>query len=158
MPSQDGAGTLSALLIGPDILGGCLSCPRSKPLPMECMRGYTGSGSRQYGTSGKPQTFKSSESEVAETLTGARIVQVRRVGKTVVMSLDRGERGTAEFLIHLGMTGSAAGIGTGGAVAAAHARRAYAERRKRTEVRGCAAVWAALGEGPRRTAGRGPSR
>ena len=56
-------------------------------------------------TSGKPQTFKSVESEIVETLTGARIERVRRVGKTVVMSLDRGEAGAAEFLVHLGMTG-----------------------------------------------------
>ncbi len=38
-------------------------------------------------TSGKPQTFKSPEEEIAETLTGARIERVRRVGKTVVMDL-----------------------------------------------------------------------
>jgi formamidopyrimidine-DNA glycosylase len=57
-------------------------------------------------TSGKPQTFKSPEAEIAEALTGARIGQVRRVGKTIVMTLA-GEDGatTAEFLIHLGMTG-----------------------------------------------------
>ena len=41
-------------------------------------------------TSGKPQTFKSPESEITETLTGARIDAVRRVGKTVVMDLSRG--------------------------------------------------------------------
>jgi formamidopyrimidine-DNA glycosylase len=70
-------------------------------------------------TSGKPQTFKSPESEIAETLTGARIAQVRRVGKTIVMTVEKGSDGrraprrrkppepaaTAEFLIHLGMTG-----------------------------------------------------
>jgi formamidopyrimidine-DNA glycosylase len=60
-------------------------------------------------TSGKPQTFKSPESEIADVLTGARIVQVRRVGKTVVMSLATagadGETGQAELLVHLGMTG-----------------------------------------------------
>ena len=56
-------------------------------------------------TSGKPQTFKSAEAEIAEVLTGARIERVRRVGKTIVMSVDRGESGLAEFLIHLGMTG-----------------------------------------------------
>jgi formamidopyrimidine-DNA glycosylase len=38
-------------------------------------------------TSGKPQTFKSPESEIAETLTGARIASVRRVGKTIVMTV-----------------------------------------------------------------------
>jgi len=59
-------------------------------------------------TSGKPQTFKSPETEIAEVLTGARIAQVRRVGKTIVMTLDRGQSNhatQAEFLIHLGMTG-----------------------------------------------------
>jgi formamidopyrimidine-DNA glycosylase len=74
-------------------------------------------------TSGKPQTFKSPESEIAETLTGARIERVRRVGKSIVMDLERGGRGApndkkqalrsaqdrnskaAQFLVHLGMTG-----------------------------------------------------
>ncbi len=71
-------------------------------------------------TSGKPQTFKSREEEIVEALTGARIEQVRRVGKTIVMTLGRagGERDDpppaakddhtrdgAEFLVHLGMTG-----------------------------------------------------
>jgi formamidopyrimidine-DNA glycosylase len=69
-------------------------------------------------TSGKPQTFKSSEAEIAETLTGARIERVRRVGKTIVMDLKQGsgsraqgsggggrETVAAQFLIHLGMTG-----------------------------------------------------
>ena len=70
-------------------------------------------------TSGKPQTFKSPESEIVDTLTGARIAQVRRVGKTIVMTVERDlDRShalrkpkppesptTAEFLIHLGMTG-----------------------------------------------------
>ncbi len=55
-------------------------------------------------TSGKPQTFKSSEEEIVEVLTGARIEQVRRVGKTIVMTLGRSDGG-AEFLVHLGMTG-----------------------------------------------------
>jgi formamidopyrimidine-DNA glycosylase len=72
-------------------------------------------------TSGKPQTFKSPETEIAEVLTGARIERVRRVGKTIVVSLVRDVRGdrthpgstrvghpdseAAEFLVHLGMTG-----------------------------------------------------
>jgi formamidopyrimidine-DNA glycosylase len=77
-------------------------------------------------TSGKPQTFKSPESEIAEVLTGARIDRVQRVGKTVVMSLDRSKPASmpdsvrtetlartlpppaqheVQFLIHLGMTG-----------------------------------------------------
>lgn len=52
-------------------------------------------------TSGKPQTFKSPEHEIAEVLTGATILRVRRVGKTIVITLESG----AEFLVHLGMTG-----------------------------------------------------
>jgi formamidopyrimidine-DNA glycosylase len=72
-------------------------------------------------TSGKPQTFKSSEEEIAETLAGARIERVRRVGKTIVVDLERrGHRSKkriprptqddnqiirAQFLVHLGMTG-----------------------------------------------------
>jgi formamidopyrimidine-DNA glycosylase len=59
-------------------------------------------------TSGKPQTFKSSEAEIADVLTGTTIDSVRRVGKTIVMTVDRGpakQPRPAEFLIHLGMTG-----------------------------------------------------
>jgi formamidopyrimidine-DNA glycosylase len=56
-------------------------------------------------TSGKPQTFKSPESEIAEVLTGTRIERVRRVGKTIVVSLAREGFPPAEFLVHLGMTG-----------------------------------------------------
>jgi formamidopyrimidine-DNA glycosylase len=84
-------------------------------------------------TSGKPQTFKSPETEIVETLTGTKIEKVRRVGKTIVMDLVRGgaarkqipsgndnqkskvnskskdtgegTKDTAQFLIHLGMTG-----------------------------------------------------
>lgn len=76
-------------------------------------------------TSGKPQTFKSPESEIVEVLTGAHIQQVRRVGKTIVISLARLGNSSAalrkdnqkehphkaqppekaEFLVHLGMTG-----------------------------------------------------
>ena len=58
-------------------------------------------------TSGKPQTFKSPESMIAETLTGARILRVHRVGKTIVMDVAQGKgtRAEAQFLIHLGMTG-----------------------------------------------------
>ena len=59
-------------------------------------------------TSGKPQTFKSPESEIEEVLTGAIISHVRRVGKTIVMTLERSDVAPpkpAEFLVHLGMTG-----------------------------------------------------
>ena len=58
-------------------------------------------------TSGKPQTFKSAEAEIVDALTGATIDKVRRVGKTIVMTVIRGAKvQPTEFLIHLGMTGS----------------------------------------------------
>lgn len=57
-------------------------------------------------TSGKPQTFKSPESELVEVLTGSRIRGVRRVGKTVVVDLERAHGApAAQLLVHLGMTG-----------------------------------------------------
>jgi len=84
-------------------------------------------------TSNKPQTFKSAPAEIAETLTGARIDLVHRIGKTIVADLTlptpsqpkkvsfRAKRreveepphsvrsatnpSIAQFLIHLGMTG-----------------------------------------------------
>ena len=62
-------------------------------------------------TSGKPQTFKSPEADLIDTLTGARIERVRRVGKTVVCDLllprsgERDSAGHAQLLVHLGMTG-----------------------------------------------------
>ena len=82
----------------------------------------------QVWTSGKPQTFKSPETEIVAALTGAKIENVRRVGKTIVMTVARdsaeklrgpffaqrrvgSEPGISsgakrtEFLIHLGMTG-----------------------------------------------------
>ncbi|CAN5639152.1 bifunctional DNA-formamidopyrimidine glycosylase/DNA-(apurinic or apyrimidinic site) lyase [soil metagenome] len=55
-------------------------------------------------TSGKPQTFKSPEMEIEAVLTGSTIEGVRRVGKTIVVSLQREDQ-KAEFLVHLGMTG-----------------------------------------------------
>jgi formamidopyrimidine-DNA glycosylase len=74
-------------------------------------------------TSGMPQTFKSTEAEIDEVLAGAVIEGVRRVGKTIVMTMvrkvgkadssaalrnDKQRNGVdekAEFLVHLGMTG-----------------------------------------------------
>jgi len=55
-------------------------------------------------TSGKPQTFKSPEAEIAAALIGAKIQGVRRVGKTIVMTTER-DATPSEFLIHLGMSG-----------------------------------------------------
>jgi len=56
-------------------------------------------------TSGKPQTFKSPEPEIADALTGATIERVRRVGKSIVFDLRRGKKSAPQFLVHLGMTG-----------------------------------------------------
>lgn len=56
-------------------------------------------------SSGKPQTFKSSEEEISEVLTGATIERVRRVGKSIVFDLKRAKKPAPQFLVHLGMTG-----------------------------------------------------
>ena len=58
-------------------------------------------------TSGKPQTFKSPETEIAEVLTGSRIDRVHRVGKTIAVDLTALTRNNkpSQFLVHLGMTG-----------------------------------------------------
>jgi formamidopyrimidine-DNA glycosylase len=55
--------------------------------------------------SDKPQTFKSPRSEVEVVLTGSRIERVHRVGKTIVCDLVRDDGRSAQWLIHLGMTG-----------------------------------------------------
>ena len=55
-------------------------------------------------TSGMPQTFKSPEAEIEAALAGTVIEGVRRVGKTIVMTVGRKGK-KAEFLVHLGMTG-----------------------------------------------------
>ena len=59
---------------------------------------------RSVWTSDKPQTFKSTPDRIVEVLTGSRIDRVHRVGKTIVVDLTR-NRKSAQFLIHLGMTG-----------------------------------------------------
>ncbi|MFC6646681.1 bifunctional DNA-formamidopyrimidine glycosylase/DNA-(apurinic or apyrimidinic site) lyase [Granulicella cerasi] len=56
-------------------------------------------------TSGKPQTFKTPEHEIAEALTGTTIDKVHRVGKTIAVELTRKSEHTGQFLVHLGMTG-----------------------------------------------------
>lgn len=56
-------------------------------------------------TSGKPQTFKSPEEEIAQALTGTTIERVRRVGKSIVFDLKRANKPGPQFLVHLGMTG-----------------------------------------------------
>jgi len=63
-----------------------------------------GQAIRSVWTSNKPQTFKSPPALLVETLTGARITRVHRVGKTIVVDLHH-KTETAQFLVHLGMTG-----------------------------------------------------
>jgi formamidopyrimidine-DNA glycosylase len=52
----------------------------------------------------KPEPLKSSAREIARTLEGARIAQVRRVGKHIVFDLERRSE-DAQWIVHLGMTG-----------------------------------------------------
>ena len=53
----------------------------------------------------KPEPLKSPAAVIEETLTGARIVRVHRVGKTIVMDVERGDGAAAQATVHLGMTG-----------------------------------------------------
>lgn len=59
----------------------------------------------QVWTSGKSLTFKSPEPEIVETLTGATLERVRRVGKSIAIDLTRRKKAAGQFLVHLGMTG-----------------------------------------------------
>src|SRR5262245_10724038 len=59
----------------------------------------------------KPEPLKSTAAEIARALEGARVTQVRRVGKHIVFDLQpgnqrrgRGER-VSQWIVHLGMTG-----------------------------------------------------
>ena len=54
----------------------------------------------------KPEPLKSTAAEIARTLEGALVEQVRRVGKHIVFDL-RGNGGAAreQWIVHLGMTG-----------------------------------------------------
>jgi len=74
-------------------------------------------------TGSKPQTFKSLPALLAETLTGARIDQVHRVGKAIAFDLTRktsnGKKSFAQFMVHLGMTGRLL-VSSPGAPRAAH--------------------------------------
>ena len=53
----------------------------------------------------KPEPLKSPAAVIEETLTGARIERVYRVGKTIVMDVQKPGGRTAQATIHLGMTG-----------------------------------------------------
>src|SRR5271155_1810421 len=55
-------------------------------------------------TSNKPQTFKSTPAEIADTPTGSRVERVHRVGKTIGLDLLRDQK-KSQFLVHLGMPG-----------------------------------------------------
>jgi formamidopyrimidine-DNA glycosylase len=49
----------------------------------------------------KPEPLKSRPREIVQTLEGARVERVRRVGKHIVFDLDQGN----QWVVHLGMTG-----------------------------------------------------
>ena len=64
--------------------------------------------------SDKPQPFKSPPEVIATALEGARIAGVQRMGKHIVIDLERGDvesrnpgsDGFTQWIVHLGMTGS----------------------------------------------------
>jgi len=51
------------------------------------------------------EPYKSTPSHIEESLTGARIEAVKRVGKTIVLDLKRHNNKPAQMTVHLGMTG-----------------------------------------------------
>lgn len=53
----------------------------------------------------KPEPLKSPARTIARTLEGARIQQVRRVGKHIVFDLAADSDGVRQWIVHLGMTG-----------------------------------------------------
>ena len=56
----------------------------------------------------KPEPLKSSAAEIAATLQSRKISEVRRVGKHIVVDLsgENGNARSAQWIVHLGMTGS----------------------------------------------------
>src|SRR5215470_15041121 len=55
---------------------------------------------------GKPEPLKSSAAAIARTLEGARVEQVRRVGKHIVFDLlSARNKSPRQWIVHLGMTG-----------------------------------------------------
>lgn len=54
----------------------------------------------------KPEPFKTSPEEMAQSLSGRRIERVYRVGKHIVFDLANGKgKVDAQWIVHLGMTG-----------------------------------------------------
>jgi formamidopyrimidine-DNA glycosylase len=53
----------------------------------------------------KPEPLKSPAAQIASTLEGSRVEQVRRVGKHIVFDLFARKGGKSQWIVHLGMTG-----------------------------------------------------
>jgi formamidopyrimidine-DNA glycosylase len=60
---------------------------------------------REVWLGSKREPFKSSRALIVRTLADRRIERVHRVGKTIVFDLMDAKKQTAQFLVHLGMTG-----------------------------------------------------
>ena len=117
----------------------------------------------------KPEPLKSAASEIVATLESKRIAAVRRVGKHIVFDLENGGRvsspvarksrkksskasatsssDTAQWIVHLGMTGTDAGLQARSSDRETHARGCEVSLRQGTEIRGPASL---------RTSERGP--
>src|SRR5690348_7287379 len=95
--------------------------PEVEPIARGLARRVTGEVIESVWIGSKPEPLKSPAAEIAAVLEGARIRQVRRVGKHLVLDLERvAERKTkepaeggrcppsshaAQWIVHLGMTG-----------------------------------------------------
>src|SRR5207237_10113251 len=80
--------------------------PEVETIARGLARQVTGDVIESVWIGGKPEPLKSPAREIARTLAGPRIADVRRVGKHIVFDLERAG-GTArdQWIVHLGLTG-----------------------------------------------------
>ncbi len=90
-------------------LGVMPELPEVETVARGVRRGVRGDTIESVWLSDKPQTFKSPPAEIAAALEGARIADVHRQGKHIVIDLEKKRRGqiiSAQWIVHLGMTGN----------------------------------------------------
>ncbi len=81
--------------------------PEVETVARSLARHITGDTIERIWLGEKPEPLKSSAREIAETVEGTRILGARRVGKQIVIDLERpgAESEVRQWIIHLGMSG-----------------------------------------------------
>ena len=80
--------------------------PEVETIARGLSRQVTGDVIESVWVGSKPEPLKSPAREIARTLEGARIADVRRAGKHIVFDLERrGGKARDQWIVHLGMTG-----------------------------------------------------